>query len=62
MKKALTLVFALSMIAGAALELRPFNNGTYAVVVTPAATTGGTATRSLVAIGNDGSILWTLAL
>lgn len=49
-------------LGGRLMELRPFNNGTYAVVVTPAATNGGTATRSLVAIGNDGSILWTLAL
>jgi len=49
-------------LGGRVAEIRPFNNGTYAVVVTPAATTGGTATRSLVAIGNDGSILWTLTL
>lgn len=49
-------------IAGRAGELIPFSGGTYAIVVTPAATTGATATRSLVAIGNDGSVLWTLAL
>jgi hypothetical protein len=43
-------------------ELRPFTNGTYAITVVPATTTGGTPTRTLTAIGNDGSILWTLAL
>jgi hypothetical protein len=43
-------------------ELHPFTNGTYAITVVPPATTGGTATRNLTAIGNDGSILWTLAL
>jgi len=43
-------------------ELHPFSGGTYAEVVVPATTTGGTATRSLVAIGNDGTVLWTLAL
>lgn len=49
-------------LAGRAGELRPFSGGTYAFVVVPASTSGGTATRSLVAIGNDGSVLWTLSL
>ena len=49
-------------LAGNAGELRPFSGGTYVFVVVPPATSGGTATRSLVAIGNDGSVLWTLAL
>lgn len=49
-------------LAGNAGELRPFSGGTYVFVVVPPATIGGTATRSLVAIGNDGSVLWTLAL
>jgi hypothetical protein len=49
-------------ISGEAQELQPFSGGTYAIVVTPATTSGGTATRSLVAIGNDGSVLWTVNL
>jgi hypothetical protein len=47
---------------GRIAELHPFTNGTYAITVVPSTTTGGTATRNLTAIGNDGSILWTLAL
>lgn len=39
-----------------------FNGGTYVVVVVPATTSGGTATRSLVALGNDGSTLWTISI
>lgn len=42
--------------------LEPFSAGTYAVVVVPATTSSGSATRSLVAIGNDGTVLWTLSL
>lgn len=49
-------------LSGRVTSLDPFSGGTYALVVTPAATTGGTATRSLVAIGNDGSVLWTVSL
>lgn len=49
-------------INGAVEDLTPFSGGTYAVVVVPATTSGGTATRSLVAIGNDGSTLWTVNL
>ncbi|MGZ8830869.1 MAG: hypothetical protein ACXW2Q_10900 [Thermoanaerobaculia bacterium] len=49
-------------INGEVQDLLPFSGGTYAIVVVPATTTGGTATRSLVAIGNDGSVLWTVAL
>jgi len=49
-------------LAGRAGELLPFNGGTYAIVVTPAATSGGTATRSLVAVSSSGSVLWTVAL
>ena len=49
-------------LTGLVAELVPFSGGTYAIVVTPSATSGGTATRSLVALGNDGSVLWTLAL
>jgi hypothetical protein len=47
---------------GRVQDLRPFSGGTYAVVVVPATTSGGTPTRSLVAIGNDGSVLWTVAI
>ena len=43
-------------------ELFPFSGGTYAIVVVPPATSGGTATRSLIAISNSGSTLFTLAL
>jgi len=49
-------------VSGRITELIPFNGGTYAFVVLPATTSGGTATRSLVAYGNDGSVLWTVAL
>jgi hypothetical protein len=49
-------------LSGRVVSLTPFNGGTYAVVITPATTNGGTATRSLVAIGNDGAVLWTVAL
>ena len=43
-------------------ELFPFSGGTYAIVVVPATTSGGTATRSLIGISNSGSTLFTLAL
>lgn len=49
-------------IAGRVTSLEAFSGGTYAIVIAPAATAGGTATRSLVAIGNDGSLLWTVTL
>jgi hypothetical protein len=49
-------------IGGRIAELQPFSGGTYAIAVVPSTTTGGTATRSLVAISNSGAILWTLAL
>ena len=44
------------------VELIPFSGGTYAIVTVPATTSGGTATRSVIGIGNDGSTLFTLAL
>src|SRR5262245_32346352 len=43
-------------------ELFPFSGGTYALVVVPPATSGGTATRSLIGISNSGGTLFTLAL
>jgi hypothetical protein len=47
-------------VSGRITELEPFSGGIYAVVVTPATSTGGTATRSLVAISNGGTVLWTV--
>src|SRR5947207_13077150 len=44
------------------VELFPFSGGTYAMVVVPPTTSGGTATRSLIGISNGGSTLFTLAL
>jgi len=49
-------------LPGRVTSLEPFSAGTYAIVVVPATTSGGSATRSLVAIGNDGSVLWTVSL
>jgi outer membrane protein assembly factor BamB len=49
-------------VTGRVSSLTPFNGGTYAVVTVPAATSGGTATRSLVAISSTGTILWTVAI
>jgi putative pyrroloquinoline-quinone binding quinoprotein len=49
-------------LSGRVTSLEPFSAGTYAIVVVPATTSGGSATRSLVAIGNDGSVLWTVSL
>ena len=43
-------------------DLTPFNGGTYAVVVIPATTSGGSATRSLIAISDAGSVLWSVTL
>jgi hypothetical protein len=48
--------------AGHAELVGPFSGGTYVSVVVPAATSGGTATRSLVALSNSGAVLWTTAL
>jgi hypothetical protein len=49
-------------INGRVTDLEPFNGGTYAIVVVPATTTGGTATRSVVAISNSGATLWTASI
>jgi len=48
-------------ITGRVQDLTPFSGGTYAVVVIPATTTGGTATRNLVAISSTGAVLSTVA-
>jgi hypothetical protein len=47
---------------GRVTDLEPFSGGTYAIVVTPATTTDGTATRSVVALSNSGATLWTAAI
>jgi hypothetical protein len=49
-------------INGRVTELEPFSGGTYAVVIIPPATSGGSATRSLEAIGSSGNVLWTVSL
>jgi hypothetical protein len=43
-------------------ELTPFSGGTYVFVTKPATTSGGSATHSLVAVGSDGTVLWTVSL
>jgi len=48
--------------AGHAEPIGAFSGGTYLSVVVPAATSGGTATRSLVALSNSGAVLWTTGL
>jgi len=47
---------------GIVTELTPFSGGTYLFVTVPATTSGGTATRSIVAIDNSGNTLWTVTL
>lgn len=42
--------------------LEPFSGGTYVQIHKPAATTGGTATRTLEAVSNAGAVLWTVTL
>lgn|SRR5262245_4169382 len=44
------------------VHLVPFSGGTYAIVTVPPATSGGSATRSVIGISNSGSTLFTLAL
>ena len=44
------------------VALFPFSGGTYALVVVPPATQGGTPTRTLIGISNSGSTLFTLSL
>jgi hypothetical protein len=48
-------------ITGRVEDLTPFSGGTYAVVIIPATTTGGTATRNLVAISSTGVVTSTVA-
>jgi hypothetical protein len=49
-------------IDGVVTDVHPFSGGFYAIVVTPAATTGGTPTRTLEAISNSGTVLWKVTL
>jgi len=49
-------------ITGRVTDLEPYSGGTYAVVVTPAATDDAPPTRSLVAISNSGTLLWSASL
>jgi hypothetical protein len=48
-------------ITGRVVDLDPYSGGTYAVVIIPAATTGGTPTRNLVAISSTGTVTSTVA-
>ncbi|MEA2338267.1 MAG: hypothetical protein QOE82_2274 [Thermoanaerobaculia bacterium] len=48
-------------ITGRVESLTPYSGGTYAVVIIPATTTGGTPTRNLVAISSSGTITSTVA-
>ena len=43
-------------------DLEPFSGGTYAVVVVPPTTAGGTATRTLIAISASGTVSWSVNL
>lgn len=49
-------------ITGQVFDLTPFNGGTYVIAVIPATTSGGTASRSLIALDNSGNILWTVSI
>jgi hypothetical protein len=49
-------------VTGRITDLEPFSGGTYAVVVVPPATQGGTGTRSLAAISASGATLWSVPL
>jgi hypothetical protein len=49
-------------VDGVVTDIHPFSGGFYAVVVTPPATTGGSATRTLEAISNSGTVLWKVSL
>ena len=49
-------------IDGRVNGLEPFSGGTYVFIVKPAATSGGTATRTLEAVSNAGAVLWSVTL
>jgi hypothetical protein len=49
-------------VDGIVTDIHPFSGGFYAVVVTPSSTSGGSATRTLEAISNSGTVLWKVTL
>lgn len=49
-------------VQGRVSDLTPYSGGTYAIVTVPPTTTGGTATRSLIAISTSGTITSTVTL
>lgn len=49
-------------INGQVTDLTPFSGGTYAVVVIPATTSGGAASRSLIALDNSGNQIWSVSI
>ncbi|HEX7193156.1 MAG TPA: hypothetical protein VF381_16410 [Thermoanaerobaculia bacterium] len=49
-------------VDGVVTDIHPFSGGFYAVVVAPPATSGGSATRTLEAISNAGTVLWKVSL
>ena len=49
-------------IDGRVTSLEPFSGGTYVVVVKPPTTSGGTANRTLEAVSNSGTVLWSIAI
>jgi len=49
-------------VDGIATDVHPFSGGIYTIVVTPPASSGGTATRTLEAISNSGTVLWKQAI
>ena len=49
-------------VDGIVTDVHPFSGGFYTVVVTPATTAGGSATRTLEAISNSGSVPWKVTL
>jgi outer membrane protein assembly factor BamB len=49
-------------IDGRVASLEPFSGGTYVLIFKPAATSGGTATRTLEAVSGSGAVLWSVTL
>jgi hypothetical protein len=48
-------------VNGRVTDVTPYSGGTYAVVIVPAATTGGTASRTLISINTSGVITSSVA-
>jgi hypothetical protein len=49
-------------IDGRVASLEPFSSGTYVIIFKPAATSSGTATRTLEAVSSSGAVLWSVTL